>query len=106
MTSGALRLPYVVTLEDGTTLDVVADQRDLAAWELHKDFRPPHEAPHTASRFWAWSAAKRAGDYEHAWARWSAEVIDVRDADQDDEQEGEQGPTPPSPGRKGRSAAS
>jgi len=99
----ALRLPYVVDMEDGTTLEVVADQRDLAAWESHRDYRPPHEAPHTASRFWAWSAAKRAGQYGQPWVRWQDEAVDVRDAD--DEQEGEQGPTPPSPGPKGRRAA-
>ncbi|MFD6770884.1 hypothetical protein ACFWC6_32215 [Micromonospora chalcea] len=91
-----------VEMEDGTTHDVVADQRDISKWEA-QDFGCPFEAipqrtPMLAMRWIAWSALSRRGLTDLKWPEFDAECIEVRDFEGDGEvQAKEADPTNPAP---------
>ncbi|SCF06583.1 hypothetical protein [Micromonospora mirobrigensis] len=75
-------------MEDGTEHDVVADQRDVAKWEI-QDFGCPFDNIHTrpllAYRWLAWSAMSRRGLTSLKWDEFDAQCIEVRDQDHDEE---------------------
>lgn len=69
-------------MEDGTTHDVVADQRDIARWEI-QDFGCPFSQLDTrvmlAMRWLAWSALKRRGEIDMTWDQFDAQCIEAGD---------------------------
>ncbi|WP_420123207.1 hypothetical protein [Nakamurella sp.] len=71
-----------VEMEDGTTHDVVADQRDVAKWEI-QDFGCPFAdidaRPHLALRWLAWSALSRRGLTTLSWPDFDAVCIEAGD---------------------------
>ncbi len=85
-----LLLELHVEMEDGTTHDVVADQRDVAKWEI-QDFGCPYSEFETRSmlamRWLAWSALTRRGAVTLSWLEFDAVCVEV--ADPEDEQDGE-----------------
>lgn len=71
---------YKVTMEDGSTYEVVSDQRDVAKWEVQPFGTPWSEAAtrlFTYSRFRAWSAARRAKKYVGTWEEFGEECVAV-----------------------------
>ena len=93
----SIDLHMTVRMEDGTEHDVHADQRDLAKWEVQPFFAD--NRIHLQSRFLAWSALSRRGDYKQPWDRFNnVDCIEVSDGV--GEAEGEQGPRPPKRGRR------
>jgi hypothetical protein len=67
--------------EDGTTEVVVADQRDIARWEVWEHGGPFLEYPLKVNlffRYLAWSALVRAGGAAD-WATFSASCVEVHD---------------------------
>lgn len=84
-------------LEDGTTLDVVADQRDVAKFEV-QDFGCSavelSSRMATAYRYMAWSALTRRGQLptedgkrQLTWPEWDAKCVEVIDLPDDEESE-------------------
>lgn len=71
-----------VEMEDGATHEVVADQRDIAKWEV-QDFGCPfphiEERGHLAYRWLAWSALSRRGLTELGWPQFDAVCLEVTD---------------------------
>lgn len=71
-----------VEMEDGTTTDVVADQRDIARWEI-QDFGCPLNdigtRMHLAYRWLGWSALSRRGLTELSWPDFDRLCLEVRD---------------------------
>lgn len=95
-----LETPLLVELEGRPDpVNVTSDQRDLARWEAspHRD----ETAPHTRSRFVAWSALTRSGEYTGGWKQFNErdciEVNSLYVPDADAEQEDEQGLDPGRP---------
>lgn len=90
-----IKLQYEVEFVDGHTELVVADQRDLAKWEV-QDFYDRARI-HLQVRFLAWSALKREQRYSGAFDKFNnvdcVSVTDPDDADEE-EQEGGQGLDP------------
>ena len=82
-----------VEMEDGATHDVVADQRDIARWEI-QDFGCPFSEFDTRSmlamRWLAWSALTRRGATTLPWPEFDAVCIEVADPE-DEEAEGPDG---------------
>ncbi|MBQ1042366.1 hypothetical protein KBX03_07590 [Micromonospora sp. C72] len=91
-------------MEDGTTYDVVADQRDIAKWEV-QDFGRPFrasldECPHMLFRWLAWSALTRRSEIDLSWTDFDAKCVEAGDIP-DEESElpadaGDPGQTAPS----------
>lgn len=84
-----------VEMEDGETWVVVADQRDIARWEI-QDFGCPWgevtSISFSLSRFLAWSASARQGKTELKWDEFNEKCIEVgdipsEDGDADDDSE-------------------
>lgn len=72
---------------------VTSDQRDLAAWEAHKDYRPLTR--HLVARFVAWSAMRRNEQYDGTWHDFNTrDCLEVESLVVDDGQEDEQGLDP------------
>lgn len=69
-------------MEDGPTYDVVADQRDVAKWEI-QDFGCPFSDIDTRSmlalRWLAWSALSRRGLIDLKWDEFDAQCIEAGD---------------------------
>lgn len=81
---------YKVTMEDGTTFEVVSDQRDIAKWETMPFGTPWNEADRklfTYSRFRAWNASRRTKKTAETWDDWNelcVEVASVEEAEAPD----------------------
>lgn len=71
-----------VEMEDGTTYDVVADQRDVAKFEV-QDFGCSSNVLmsriSTAYRFMAWSALTRRGETKLKWPEFDRQCVEVID---------------------------
>jgi len=69
-------------MEDGTTYDVVADQRDVAKFEV-QDFgcsaMELGSRMATAYRYMAWSALTRRGEIKLKWLEFDAQCVEVSD---------------------------
>ena len=75
-----MRFQYRATMEDGSTLDVMADQRDIAAWEVSPNgcsFLEVVHRPFAYARYVAWHAAKRSGQTTMDLATWEAKCVEV-----------------------------
>jgi hypothetical protein len=73
-----------VEMEDGTTYDAVADQRDVARFEIQPFGTSAGEMTsriYTSMRFLAWSALDRKGLLPKGmdWSRFDRECIEVVD---------------------------
>lgn len=91
---------YHVVMEGGATWDVVADQRDYAAWEIQPfgcSVAEAFQRVFTYSRFLAWNAGRRAKLHQLTWDKFGQECVAVERVDDADE-EGREDP--------GQSAAS
>ncbi|MEV0156876.1 hypothetical protein AB0H57_24535 [Micromonospora sp. NPDC050686] len=81
-----------VEMEDGTTYDVVADQRDVARWEI-QDFGCPFSdidsRPMLALRWLAWSVLTRRGEITMTWPEFDAVCLEAGDPGDGDGQGGE-----------------
>lgn len=97
----SIRFPLTVELEDGKTWDVVADQRDAAAWEV-QSFGCSTALAGTKGmafgRFLAWSASKRQDLTKLDWAKFDRQCIEVTD------QKVEEPPDAADPGQPAASA--
>ncbi|MCT2277992.1 hypothetical protein M3G91_10180 [Micromonospora chalcea] len=91
-----------VEMEDGTTHDVVADQRDIARWEI-QDFgclfsEIESRSPMLALRWLAWSAMSRRGLTALPWPEFDEVCVEAADPGGDDES-GEVAFVDPDPGQ-------
>ncbi len=87
-----------VSLEDGTTFEVQATNRDLVAYEreaARRKWPAPTDAPFTWLTFLAWSAARRESLIDNAMtlSLFTDAAVDVSKVDDDDEDD-EIRPTP------------
>lgn len=83
-------------MEDGATFDVVADQRDIAKWEI-QDFGCPFTVidmrMHLGLRWLAWSALTRRSQLPAVdgkpmtWEQFDAVCVEARDQAADDDEE-------------------
>ncbi|MEU8329819.1 hypothetical protein [Micromonospora sp. NPDC048839] len=82
------RFELRAVMEDETTYDVVADQRDAARFEV-QDFgcsaRELMSRVATAYRFMAWSALTRRGEIKLKWTEFDATCVEVIDMPDDEE---------------------
>ena len=72
--------------EDGTTESVVADQRDVAMWEVQPFGRPAGralaECSHLLFRWLTWHALHRTKATHLRWDDWTATVVEVEIVDE------------------------
>ena len=98
-----LRTYLLVRLVDrpDDPIEITSDQRDLARWEAHDDWRPDRR--HLSARFVAWSALTRNGLYSKPWRHFNdTDCLLVETvAPDDDGGEDEQGLDPGSPAADG-----
>ena len=77
-----------VELEDGTRYAVVADQRDVARWEVQPFGWPVSQLEEKASmsffRFLGWAASVRQQKTTLAWDAWSALAVEVMPVDEEE----------------------
>lgn len=66
-----------VVLEGGETWTVIADQRDVAKYELQEFFAS--NRLNTMTRFLAWAAGSRQGKTELSWPKFNAACIEAGD---------------------------
>lgn len=80
-----------IELEDGKRYTVVADQRDVARWEVQPFGFPivkfAEQASMTLFRFLGWSASVRQGHTDLSWDDFNAKCVEVMPPD-DEEGEG------------------
>ena len=76
-----------VEMEDGTTYDVVADQRDLVRWERHPEGSAiTNEAKVMQMlRFLAWSVLQRTGEIDLKWPAFDRQLVEAVERDDDEE---------------------
>ncbi|MBM0274134.1 hypothetical protein [Micromonospora tarensis] len=77
-----------VEMEDGTTHDVVADQRDVARFEVQEfgcSSVDMMSRISTAYRFMAWSVLTRRGETKLTWPKFDATCVEVIDMPDDEE---------------------
>lgn len=73
---------YKIAMDDGAAFEVVADQRDIAAFEREPfgcSFFAMASRPYTFYRWTAWHAAKRAGSTKLDWEGFDARCMEVDD---------------------------
>jgi hypothetical protein len=104
----AMTFPLDVEMDDGTTFSVVADQRDIAKFEM-QPFGFPFVVMETKAsmsffRYLAWSAGFRQGLTTLKWAEFDSRCVEAMPPDVDDE-DGEGG-VPDDAGDPGRPALS
>lgn len=83
-----MRFEYQATMADGSTIDVVADQRDIAAFEVDPDGCSFFEAParpFTYARFLAWHAARRGKLTTLSLDEWKDQCVHVDTVDTEGE---------------------
>lgn len=90
------QLQYRAAMEDGSTIEVTADQRDIAKFEREPEIGRPFyalsQAPYTAARWLCWHAAKRRGLTMLDWDAFDDLCVEVEDVTPDDAPEVD--PTP------------
>lgn len=107
----SLRFELHVELESGESYDLVADQRDIARWEV-QDFGWPiqrieDQATMRFFRYLAWSAATRQQLTSLPWEQYDAQLVEAFPLD-DEEGQGtpadaeDPGQTAPSDSRTSR----
>jgi len=76
----------VVTLDDETTWEVVADQRDAARWEMQfnlSTFEASRSRPVALQRYLAWSAGRREKKHTLSWDEFIDKCVTVVMPDDD-----------------------
>jgi hypothetical protein len=73
----AFKQRIAVEMEDGSTWEAVADQRDLARYEVQPFYDP--DRIHTMLRFLAWSASYRAKQTPLSWDLFNASCVEAGD---------------------------
>jgi hypothetical protein len=79
---------YRVTIEGQDPFDVVADQRDIAAFELQPFGCPFYEVatrPFTFARFISFRSARRNGKYAGTWDEFGDQCVSVESLDEEGE---------------------
>lgn len=71
----ATQLSYRVEMEDGDTWDVVADQRDLAEYELQEFYDVTR--PVVTARYLGWRASMRQGKTKLSWPQFREKCLEV-----------------------------
>ena len=93
-----------VEMEDGTTYTVVADQRDVARWEIQSFGWPVSQLEEKASmsffRFLGWAASVRQRRTMASWDDWNAVAVEVLPVE---DEESELPADAADPGRTGQS---
>jgi hypothetical protein len=87
-----------VEMEDGSTFDVRADQRDVARWELEKFGCPVTEIESrmmTFLRFVGWNAGYRNGLTTLSYKDFDAQCVEVADVSPDEEDDDAENPGRP-----------
>jgi len=82
-----MRFEFVAVMEDGARYPVVADQRDIAAFEIHPDgcsFREYLTRPFTFARFCSWHALVRQRTVDMSWTDFDAACVEVETKDEDE----------------------
>lgn len=85
-----VRWDFTVEMQDGAEHAVVADQRDLARWEMEPfgtPFNLAETRPVAFARYLAWRAMSRAKLFKGSWEVFQDECLEVR---QEDAQAGDQ----------------
>lgn len=75
-----MHYPLVATMEGGDTIEVTADQRDVARWEIQPfgtSLEQARERSFTFLRFLCWNAARRGGLTKLAWPAFDDQCVDV-----------------------------
>lgn len=75
-----LQFKYRALMADGKTIEVTADQRDVAAFECEPfgcSYNEYESRVFTATRYLAWHAAKRDGLTKLSWTQWGEQCVDV-----------------------------
>lgn len=100
-----VRIPATVTYDDGTTVKVVCQQRDMVSWEQSREY--VKDRPVTMGRYMAFAALRRTGQLPKTdagtpmpHAVWEAFTEDVT-ADDPDETMVPTIPSPPATGALG-----
>jgi hypothetical protein len=78
---------YRVTIEGQDSFEIVADQRDIAAFELQPfgcAFYEVGSRPFTFARFISFRAAKRNGKYTGTWDEFCDQCVSVESLDEED----------------------
>lgn len=85
----AIAIELRAEMEDGTVHNVVADQRDVARWEI-QDFGTPFSLIdsriHMAMRWLAWCALRRRGETKLPWEKFDAQCVEAESLAVDDEE--------------------
>lgn len=106
-----LRFELHIEMDNGITDDVVADQRDIAKFEVQAFGWPVQELETrptmTFFRYLGWSASVRQGLTDKAWDEWNEHCVEVFPPDADETTDEDQAAPDPleSPGAKAPSAA-
>jgi hypothetical protein len=76
----SMHYPLIATMEDDSQIKVIADQRDVARWEI-QPFGTSLEAARGRSftflRFLCWNAARRTGATKLTWEQFDDRCVDV-----------------------------
>lgn len=70
-----------VEMEDGKTWEAIADQRDIAKWEVSPMFGD--DRTHTMIRHLAWTASARQGKTDLKWGSFDAACVEAGDPVED-----------------------
>lgn len=86
---GAITQEFVVHYEDGTSAEVVTDQRDFAMWEIQPFGLPFGDSVrlrfHLFARWCAWHALKRTKQTGLKWEDFNDIVVEVEPKDEPEE---------------------
>lgn len=101
----AQRYEFTVELDGDEPFVVVADQRDLARWEVQPFGCATTKATETSPVLWvrylAWSASTRQGDTTLSWDAWQQVCVDVAEVEQPEDAVGDEGVDPGQPDPSG-----
>lgn len=80
------RYEFTVVMEDGDTWQVVADQRDMAKWEVQPFGCSTQLAPTQSLVLWvrylAWSGSVRHRHTVMTWEQWQDRCLDVTEVEE------------------------
>lgn len=82
----SMQMELNVEMENGSTFVVVADQRDIAKWEVQSfggPFTEFESRAMTGMRFLAWSAATRQGLTDLKWDDFDAQCVEAAPLDEE-----------------------
>lgn len=89
-----LQIKLAAEMENGTTHEVVADQRDVAAWEAHTNGWDIATHAHMAARFLTWHALNRTKKTAMNWERFNSLLIEAAYSEDEDDDSPLDSPNP------------